>query len=123
MTTVRNFVRLAWKALTVAALACVLVLLGLLIDSSQVDTAGGLSDVPLGLPFDWVHQDHSSMDPPAGAALDLRFGLPQENPTQMSVGMFAVNLALASAAVVVVWLGLRRLVARRGREVAVRVAA
>ncbi|MBE1605849.1 hypothetical protein [Actinopolymorpha pittospori] len=119
----RNSGRLVWKALAVAALACVLVVLGLLVDSSRVGTAGELADVRLGLPFEWVHQDHSSMDPPAGAALDLRFSLPQENPTHVSVGVFAVNLALASAAVVVVWSGLRRLVGRRGREVAVRVAA
>ncbi|GAA5030330.1 hypothetical protein GCM10023317_80150 [Actinopolymorpha pittospori] len=123
MATVRNSGRLVWKALAVAALACVLVVLGLLVDSSRVGTAGELADVRLGLPFEWVHQDHSSMDPPAGAALDLRFSLPQENPTHVSVGVFAVNLALASAAVVVVWSGLRRLVGRRGREVAVRVAA
>ena len=119
-----NSVRPVWKVLAVAALACVLVVLGLLVDSGRVGgTAGELADVRLGLPFDWVHQDQSSMDPPAGAALDLRFGLPQENPTQVSAGMFAVNLALVSAAVVVVWLGLRRLVARRGREGAVHVAA
>lgn len=119
----RNSVRLAWKTLAVAALAFVLVVLGLLVDSGQVGTTDEATDVHLGLPFDWVHQDQSWMDPPVWSGYDLRFGLPQENPTQVSGGMFALNLALASAAVVVAWLGLRRLVARRGREGTVHTAA
>lgn len=117
----RNSVRLVWKALAGAALACVLAVLGLVVDSSRVGTADEATDVRLGLPFDWVHQDQSWMDPPVWSGYDLRFGLPQENPTQISVGMFAVNLALALAAVIIVWLGLRRLVARRGRESAVHI--
>ncbi|WP_020580087.1 hypothetical protein [Actinopolymorpha alba] len=122
MAAVGNALRLVWKALAVGALACVLVVLGLLVDSSRVSTAGELADVRLGLPFDWVHQDQSWMDPPAGSAYDLRFRLPQENPTQVSVGMFAANLALASVAVVLAWAGLRRLVAHLARQGAVHVS-
>ncbi|NYH91559.1 hypothetical protein [Actinopolymorpha rutila] len=49
------------------------------------------------------------MDPPAGHAYALRFGRPQDNPTRVSVGMLALNLALFSAGVAVVRLGARRL--------------
>ncbi|MET9018940.1 hypothetical protein ABZV93_03045 [Actinopolymorpha sp. NPDC004070] len=113
---VRNSIRLAGRVLAVLTLAGVLLVLGLFLDHGRASTAAELRDVHLGLPFDWIRQDQSWMDPPEGQASGLRFGLPQENPTRISAGMLALDLALdlalVSSAVAVVGVGVHRFLFR-----------
>lgn len=57
-------------------------------------------DVAFGLPVAWIHQDQSSLSPRVPGKVGLVS--PWEYPTEMSAGVFLVNVLIVSAGVLAV---------------------
>jgi hypothetical protein len=72
--------------------------------------------VPMGWPLTFVHQDLSGYTPMSWPQ-SFRFARPQENPTSVNPGLFAINaVSLAIAIFIVTLLGLRLFRATKRRH-------
>ncbi|GHJ60029.1 hypothetical protein NOK12_25470 [Nocardioides sp. OK12] len=92
----------AFGAIPAFAVSLGVVLVAALRDTDLVATRVGQRSVDLGWPFDWIHQNQSSLDSP----LPYRLGLssPWEHPTDVSAVAFVGNVLIVFAVVAVVGL-------------------
>lgn len=71
-------------------------LLGLIADGATIREHDGLRTVHLGLPLNWVEQDHSRLDPPR-YPVDEGFLNPANYPTSLHGGYFLFDILLLAA--------------------------
>jgi hypothetical protein len=84
------------------ALSIVIVFLTLLIPASIADQAG-LSDVSLGYPFPFVHQDYGSIDPPSFPR-SIAIGSPWEYGVSITWPMFLLDIIIVFAILSIIFL-------------------
>ena len=101
-----------WIAGTCCAFIGLLaVLVGLMADGEAIRDHHDLRSVHLGLPFNWVEQDQSGLDPPR-YPVNHQFLNPTEHPAAMHGGFFLSDVVLFAA----IFYGLYELLRRANRN-------